>query len=103
MPGLGFVRTFLDWREAEGVRYLADSMSPGPEGPPPDTCVGQIPDSLVQPPFPHAAKASVVAERRAGRACFAEVKEESYSPLAACRTGDSAPSMGAIFGVQVPG
>jgi len=31
------------------------------------------------------------------------VKEESYSPLAACRTGDSAPSMGAIFGVRVPG
>ena len=30
----------------------------------------------------------MVAERWAGRACFAEVKEESDSPLAACRTGD---------------
>ena len=31
---------------------------------------------------------TMVLERRGGRACFAEVKEESYSPLAACRTGD---------------
>ena len=45
----------------------------------------------------------MAAERRAGRVCFAQVEEESYSPLAACRTGDSAPSMGAIFGVRVPG
>ena len=31
---------------------------------------------------------TVVLECRGGRACFAEVKEESYSPLAACRTGE---------------
>ena len=38
--------------------------------------------------FSARVNASVVPERRAGRACFAEVKEESYSPLAACRTRD---------------
>jgi hypothetical protein len=31
---------------------------------------------------------TMALERRGGRACFAEVKEESYSPLAACRTGE---------------
>ena len=47
------------------------------------------------------ARATVAMERRDGLACFAQVKEER--PIVRLGSGDSAPSMGAIFGVQVPG
>jgi len=65
--------SFEQRREAEAAGYLADSVSPGPEGPPPFTCVGQAPDVLVQPPWWRAKSlhAKVVVERRDGRACFA--------------------------------
>jgi len=69
------MQTFNVLRMDEAGGQLADSMSFRASGPPFSTSVGQSPTVLVQSRPPHAARASVVAERRAGWACPAQVEK----------------------------
>jgi hypothetical protein len=76
---------FKGWREDEAGGYLADSVSFRAFGPPFFTYVSQAPAVLVPDtawrPQAKNPSAAVVVQRRDGRACFAQVKEEPAKPV----------------------